>query len=80
MQTKNTIVAVIELRQNGVGYRTIRRRYDLGNSAVTLIMQRFQQCGLTLEELKAMPSAKVEELFYPPENLRKAEKPLPDFE
>lgn len=41
MQTKSTIVAVIELRQDGVGYRTIRRRHDLGNSSVTLIMQRF---------------------------------------
>jgi len=80
MQSGKTILAVIELRQNGVGYRTIRRRYDLGNSAVTLIMERFQQGGLTLDELKAMKPADVEKLFYPPENLRKAEKPVPDFE
>ena len=79
MQNCSTILGVIELRQQGVGYRTTQKRYRIGSSVVTLIMKRFQETGLTLEELKAMEPRKVEELFYPPDNLRQTEKPLPDF-
>lgn len=79
MQKYSTIIGVIELRQSGVGYRTTKKRYNIGNSTVTLIMNRFHELGLSLEELKAMPPKKVEEAFYPPENLRRAEKELPDF-
>ena len=79
MQKYSTIIGVIELRQSGIGYRTTKKRYNIGNSTVTLIMNRFHELGLSLEELKAMPPKKVEEAFYPPENLRRAEKELPDF-
>lgn len=70
MQKYSTIIGVIELRQSGIGYRTTKKRYNIGNSTVTLIMNRFHELGLSLEELKAMPPKKVEEAFYPPENLR----------
>lgn len=79
MQSYSTIIGVIELRQNGVGYRTTQKRYDIGSSTVTLIMKRFQDIGLSLDDLKSMDPKKVEDAFYPPENLRHAEKPLPDF-
>lgn len=79
MQKYSTIIGVIELRQSDIGYRTTKKRYNIGNSTVTLIMNRFHELGLSLEELKAMPPKKVEEAFYPPENLRRAEKELPDF-
>ena len=78
MQKYSTIIGVIELRQSGIGYRTTKKRYNIGNSTVTLIMNRFHELGLSLEELKAMPPKKVEEAFYPPENLRRTEKELPD--
>ena len=79
MQSYSTIIGVIELRQCGIGYRTTTKRYGIGSSTVTLIMTRFQELGLTLDELKAMEPRRVEEAFYPPENLRRSEKPMPDF-
>lgn len=79
MQSYSTIIGVIELRQGGVGYRTTQKRYNIGNSTITLIMNRFKELGLTLDELKAMEPKAVERAFYPPENLRQSEKPLPDF-
>ena len=72
MQSYSTIIGVIELRQGGIGYRTTQKRYGIGNSTITLIMDRFTKLGLTLEELKAMSPKLVEEAFYPPENLRHA--------
>lgn len=79
MQSYSTIIGVIELRLGGIGYRTTKARYGIGNSTITLIMKRFKETGFTLDDLKTMEPAKVEALFYPPENLRQAEKPLPDF-
>ena len=79
MQSYSTIIGVIELRLSGIGYRTTKARYGIGNSTVTHIMNRFKETGLTLDDLKTMEPTKVEALFYPPENLRQAEKPLPDF-
>lgn len=79
MQTYKTIVGVIELRMQKVGYATTQKRYGIGSSTVTLIMKRFKELGISLEELKAMPPKEVEAAFYPPENLKRTEKPLPDF-
>ena len=79
MQNYSTIIGVIELRQQSVGYATTQKRYGIGSSTVTLIMKRFKELGLTLEELRAMPPKAVEVAFYPPENLKRSEKPMPDF-
>ena len=79
MQNYSTIIGVIELRQQSVGYATTQKRYGIGSSTVTLIMKRFKELGLTLEELRAMPPRAVEVAFYPPENLKRSEKPMPDF-
>lgn len=67
MQSYSTIIGVIELRLSGIGYRTTKARYGIGNSTVTLIMNRFKETGLTLDDLKTMEPTKVEALFYPPE-------------
>lgn len=36
MYKYSTIIGVIELRQDGIGYRTISSRYEIGSSAITL--------------------------------------------
>jgi len=64
MQNYSTIIGVIELRQQNVGYATTQKRYGIGSSTVTLIMKRFKELGLTLEELRAMPPKAVEVAFY----------------
>ena len=79
MQNYSTIVGLIELRQQEAGYLTVQRRYHIGSSVVTLIMKRFKESGLSLDDLKTMEPRKVEEIIYPPENLKQTEKPLPDF-
>ena len=79
MQKYSTTIGMIELRQSGVGYRTTKKRYNLGNSTVTLIMNRFHELGISLVELKAIPPKKPEETFYPSENLRRVEKKLLEF-
>ena len=38
MQKYSTIIGVIELRQSGVGYRTTKKRYNIGNSTVTCLL------------------------------------------
>ena len=64
MQSYSTIIGVIELRLGSIGYRTTKARYGIGNSTVTLIMNRFKETGFTIDDLKTMEPAKVEALFY----------------
>ena len=79
MQNYSTIIGVIELRQAGCGYRTIRNRYGIGIGTVDLILKRFQEIGIPLNELRTMNPKEVENKFYPPENRRNTNKVLPDF-
>ncbi len=79
MQNYSTIIGVIELRQNGIGFSTIRRRYEIGSSTISLIMKRFGELRFTLDELRIMNPRDVESKFYPEENRRDTRKPLPDF-
>lgn len=53
MQNFSTIIGVIELRQNGCGFRAIQRRYSIGAGTVDLILKRFQEIGLSLSEAAA---------------------------
>ena len=80
MQKYATIIGVIELRLQKVGYATTQKRYGIGSSTVTLIIKRFRELGLSLEELKAMSPKAVETAFYPPENMQRLGKALPDFD
>ena len=41
MQSYSTILGVIELRLEKVSYATTQKRYRIGSSTITLIMNRF---------------------------------------
>ena len=80
MHDYNTILGVIELRLSKVSYDAVQKRYRIGRSGITLIMNRYNDSGLSLDDLKQMPASKVVDLIYPKDNLRHKEIPLPDFE
>ena len=71
MQNYTTILGIIDMRQRKISYDDCRNRYGIGNSTITLIMNRFRDCGKDLSALKQMSPTEVEELFYPPENVRR---------
>ena len=79
MHNYTTIVGVINLRLNNISYDTVQKRYGIGRSGITLIMNRFKDSGLSFDDLKEMTPGKVVDLIYPPENLRHKDIPLPDF-
>lgn len=79
MHNYTTIIGVIELRLNSISYDNVQKRYRLGRSGITLIMNRYKDSGLSLEDLKQMTPKKVVDLFYPKDNLRHKKIPLPDF-
>ena len=54
MHDYNTIVGVIDLSSRKVSHNIIRQRYGIGNSGIALIMNRYRESGLTLEELLKM--------------------------
>ncbi len=80
MQDYNTIVGVIQMRQNECSFSVIEARYRIGSGTVQRILTRFTASGMTLDELKAMEPSAVEELIYPPESLQRKDIPLPDFQ
>ena len=80
MQPYTTIVGVIEFRLAGQSYDVVQKRYAIGSSTVTLIMKRFKDLGLSLDDLKQMEPKKLENAFYPPENLRRKDIPMPDYQ
>ena len=80
MQDYNTIIGVIQMRQNECSFSVIEARYHIGSSTVQLILERFDTAGLTLDDLKTMEPQTVEELIYPPENIQRKKIPLPDFQ
>ncbi len=60
MQNYTTIIGVVELRLQDVGYATIQSRYNIGSSTVTLIMKRYRELGIPLETLYGMSPKSVE--------------------
>ena len=64
MQSYATIIGVVELRLQKQSYTTVQKRYSIGSSTVTLIMKRFKELGLSLDDLKRMEPVKVEKAFY----------------
>lgn len=79
MQSYTTIIGVIELRLNNVTFDDVRTRYKIGRSTISLIMERFNKSALSIDELKAMDPKELQMLFYPAENMRHKDIPLPDF-
>ena len=80
MQDYTTIIGVIQMRQNECSVPIIMSRYGIGSGTVQLILKRYSASGISLEQLKSMEPAEVEEVFYPPENHKRSDIPLPDFQ
>lgn len=80
MQDYNTIIGVIQMRQNECVYDVIQQRYRIGSSTLQLIMSRFKETGLTLEELKKLPPSEVSRLIYPPKRTTDLNVPVPDYQ
>ena len=80
MQSYNTILGVINMRQNKCTFSTIQQRYHIGSNATQLILKRFKESGIALVELRKMAPHEVEALFYPPLNLKRKDIPEPDFQ
>jgi len=53
--------------------------YNIGSGTVACIMNRYKKLLDFLKKLTTMPPKKVEETFYPPENLRQIVKELSAF-
>ena len=54
MQDYNTIIGVIQLRQNNCSFSVIEARYHIGSGTTQRIIKRFDATGISLDELKAM--------------------------
>lgn len=80
MQDYNTIIGIIQMRENQCSYQTVQDRYHVGSSTIQLIMNRYRSFEHTIDQLKTMEPVEVEELFYPPQNLQRKDIPLPDFQ
>ena len=55
MHDYNTILGVIELRLSKVSYDAVQKRYRIGRSGIALIMNRYKDSGLSLDDLRQMP-------------------------
>ena len=80
MQNYNTIIGVITMRQNECSYPVIERRYHIGSNTAQLIIRKFNDLGLSLDEIKQMNPSSVEDMFYPQSNLKRKDIPMPDFQ
>ena len=80
MQDYNTIIGVIQMRQNNCSFSVIEARYHIGSGTAQRILKRYEASGMTLDELRAMGPSAVEELIYPPQNLQRKDVPVPDFQ
>ena len=80
MQQYTTIIGVIQMRLNDCSFSVIQGRYHIGSGTTQRIWSRFEASGLTLEELRTMEPKAVEELFYPSDQIRRKDIPLPNFQ
>ena len=61
MHDYNTILGVIELRLSKVSYDAVQKRYRIGRSGIALIMNRYKDSGLSLDDLRQMPASNIKE-------------------
>ncbi|MEQ2382852.1 hypothetical protein WMO21_10895 [Lachnospiraceae bacterium CLA-AA-H58] len=80
MQNYNTIIGVIQMRQDNCPSRSIMERYRIGSGTVSLIINRYASSSLSLQQLQQMSPKDVENTFYPQKNLQRKEIPQPDFQ
>ena len=71
MQNYNTIIGVIQMRQDNCPSRSIMERYRIGSGTVSLIINRYASSGLSLQQLQQMSPKDVENTFYPQKNLQR---------
>ena len=63
MQDFNTIIGVIQMRQNDCSFSVIQKRYHIGSGTTQRILSRFEASGLTLEELRSADPHAVDEYY-----------------
>lgn len=80
MQNYTTIIGVIEMRLKQCTYDECQQRFRIGAGTVTLLLNKYSDLGLSIEDLKQMDPKKVENTFYPPEAARRKKIPIPDFQ
>ena len=80
MQDYNTILGVITMHHNGCSFSVIEDRYHIGSNTAQLILNRFRDSGFSLEPLREMEPRDVEQLIYPPSNIKRKDVPMPDFQ
>ena len=73
MQNYNTIIGVIQMRQDNCPSRSIMERYRIGSGTVSLIINRYASSSLSLQQLQQMSPKDVK-------NLQRKEIPQPDFQ
>ena len=59
MHDYTTIIGVIELRLNKISYDNVQKRYRIGRSGISLIMERYRDSGLSLDDLKKSYSERI---------------------
>ena len=80
MQDYPIIIGILEFLEKGLSFKTTINRWHVGVSTINRTVCRFRELGMSLKELKSLPPEKVQELFYPKEEIRKKKVPLPDFQ
>lgn len=80
MQNYATIIGIIRMREQNTTYRECQNRFSVGSSTITHIMNRYKEIGIPFQVLVTMKPEKVEQTFYPPENTRRKDTPMPDFQ
>jgi len=80
MHNYTTVIGVIRMKEKGSSVREIRRRYGIGSSGISLIMERCHSSPFSMEELKQFEPSRLLEVIYPDKTTRRKKIPLPDFE
>lgn len=80
MQDYNTIIGIIEFRQKGLSFEITEKRFNVGSWVAQNIVSRFSAFGISLDDLKKMDPKAVVELFYPQDQIRRKQVPMPDFQ
>lgn len=80
MKNFETIKGILDLNAKGYSYREIQQRFGIGASTVRRILKRFDEIPIALEELIGKTPDEVVNLFYPEDDMRRKDVPLPDYE
>lgn len=79
MHSYNVITAVLAARRDGVSFSTIQQRYRMGAKGIYLILNRFEDLNVRLEEFMAWEPERIQEAIYPAVKRLRKGCGLPDF-